>query len=80
MGWGIYPSSVKTLLLVTFIIVYLVAGALVFLLLEAGNEDQLRKDIENLRQEFLDSHICLSGKYEFFLSNGRSTKMNHTFV
>lgn len=56
-------SSVRLSFLVFFILIYLCIGALVFSVIEAPHEDNLRKEVLKLRNEFLTHHDCVVGEF-----------------
>lgn len=46
-------------------ILFLILGAAMFSAIEAPKIDVISKRVETFRNQFLDKHTCLSGKYYF---------------
>ena len=61
MGY-VARSSLRTVLLVFFLGVYLVVGAVVFSLIEGPREEDWRDKLRQKRSDFLESQECVTGK------------------
>lgn len=46
-------------------ILFLILGAAMFSAIEAPKIDVISKRVETFRNQFLDKHTCLSGKYSY---------------
>ena len=54
-------SSKRTLVLVVIMVLYVVAGAGIFYVLEAPKEQSMRHHLRNIREEFMKANLCIPG-------------------
>lgn len=60
--FGLRRSSLLLILYGLFYVVYLITGGLVFTVLEAPEEDEVKKSIIDAKKAFLDANPCVQGK------------------
>ena len=60
-------SSKNLVGLVTFVVVYTIAGGAMFKISEAPKEMLLRQELRDLYTKFMLENACISGKLEFNL-------------
>lgn len=58
-------SCLRTSILITFMIVYIAIGAVVFMLIESPSEHTLRDKVRTARKLFLEGHECVTGRHTF---------------
>lgn len=59
---GMRRSSLLLILYIIFYVVYLVTGGLVFAVLEAPEEEDLRLSVLKMKEDFLSAHLCVTGR------------------